>query len=148
MAKTVLTLQNQGKPHPFTGGMITVKQQTDQGAVTVETLPPPARSPEMDGHANFTLIRLIVDLKLTKASAIDFPARLRVNLTSGDIHQFQAAEQAAKQAGKAPPSLKMAYWDKSQKRWVMLIKAASSLAEGYIEADYSKVGDPPIAVGP
>lgn len=147
MAKTVLTLENQGKPHPFTGWALTVKRQADQGVVTVETQPPPARSPEMDGHANFTLIRLIVDLKLSKASAIDFPARLRVNLTPGDISQFQAAQQAAKQAGKAPPSLKLAYWDQSQKRWVLLTNAASSLTQRYIEADYSKTGDPAIAVG-
>lgn len=114
---------------------ITVPAQLDGGAVTVTTEALPARANVPDGP-DFKLGRLIANVRLSKTTAtLNPPARLKFAIISEDVSRAKGQ------------SFKLAYWDQAARRW-MILKDNIPCAVGDVEVDFSKLGDPPSAVGP
>ncbi len=111
----------------FTWGSVTW-----DGDVSVSHAPA-SKTADMKDDANFRLIRVVANLKLTKktAGAIYPPAKVRVNITPSDL-----------QTAGHIDNIKVAYWKSG---WVVLTAAARDASS--VTVHYDKNGDPPIAVG-
>ena len=89
------------------------------------------------GDASFQPGRVIINLKLAMQGAAPTGplVRLRTKILQKDVDRAQ---------GKL---FKLAHWDQTAHRWVIM-KDNIPCAVGDVEADFSKLGDPPIGVGP
>jgi len=111
---------------------ITAPGQADGQAVsyTVERAVPLSSLSDPTG---FKPGRLIVNIRLSKAGAIDPPVKIGVELTQGDVARANGQR------------FKIGYHDGRQ--WVVM-KDNIPCAPGTVEVELSKVGDPPIAGSP
>ena len=111
---------------------ITVPTQADRGSVSFTTEPAVSLAGLADPTA-FKPKRLVMNLRLSKAGAINPPVKLSIEITSSDV---------ARAGGN---KFKVGYHNGQQ--WVVL-KDNIACAAGNTEVELSKVGDPPIALAP
>jgi hypothetical protein len=111
---------------------ITAPGQADGQAVsyTVERAAPLSSLSDPTG---FRPGRLVANIQLSKAGAINPPVKIGVELTQGDVDRARGQ------------NFKIGYHNGQQ--WVTL-KDNIPCATGTVEVEMSKVGDPPIGVSP
>jgi len=111
---------------------ITAPSQTD-GKVVSYSVEPAVSLSSLNDPGNFKPGRLVANIRLSKDSAIGPPVKIGIEITQQDV--TRANNQY----------FRIGYHD--GQKWVKL-KDNIACAAGTVEVQLSKVGDPPIAVGP
>ena len=111
---------------------VTLPAQSDGKTVSYTTEPAISLASLAD-PTSFRPGRLVANIRLSKASAINPPVKLKLELTQADVTRANGQK------------FKVGYHDGRQ--WVVL-KDNIPCAVGYTEVELSKVGDPPLGVGP
>jgi len=111
---------------------ITVPNQSD-GKTISYTSEPAVSLASLADPTNFRPGRMVVNIRLSKAGAINPPVKLSVELTQTDVGRANGQK------------FKVGYHDGRQ--WVVL-KDNIPCAVGSTQVELSKVGDPPIGVAP
>lgn len=111
---------------------ITAPGQAD-GKVVSYTVERAAPLSSLSDPTGFRPGRLVANIRLSKAGAINPPVKIGIELTQGDVDRARGQK------------FRIGYHDGQQ--WVTM-KDNIPCATGTVEVELSKVGDPPIGVSP